>query len=160
MNRLSGLDPNYVPSGPLPRREPGEDFAREPQPHVNRHLPSQLPSHLPPTLTSEQLAHLDVLTRESIDERLRILEGVSGAVYRCIDDLMRLRSALPPLDGPVAGSASSASHTGAESSATKEPAASTNGNSTTNGESATNGKEKQRATVEELPESEPANAFQ
>ncbi|KAF8813641.1 hypothetical protein BYT27DRAFT_7239051 [Phlegmacium glaucopus] len=51
---------------------------------------------LPPNLTDEQLANLDRLTRESIDERLRVLEGVSGAVYRCIDDLMRLRSAIPP----------------------------------------------------------------
>ena len=51
---------------------------------------------LPPDLTAEQLANLDRLTRDSIDERLRILEGVSGAVYRCIDDLMRLRSAIPP----------------------------------------------------------------
>ena len=51
---------------------------------------------LPPNLTDEQLAYLDRLTRESIDERLRILEGVSGAIYRCIDDLMRLRSAIPP----------------------------------------------------------------
>ncbi|PPQ89513.1 hypothetical protein CVT25_012185 [Psilocybe cyanescens] len=57
---------------------------------------------LPPTLTDEQLAALDVITRESIDERLRILEGVSGSVYRCIDDLMRLRSALPPVNGPAA----------------------------------------------------------
>ncbi|KAF9484482.1 hypothetical protein BDN70DRAFT_872509 [Pholiota conissans] len=59
---------------------------------------SNATSRLPPTLTEEQLAGLDVLTRESIDERLRILEGVSGAVYRCIDDLMKLRSALPPLN--------------------------------------------------------------
>ena len=56
---------------------------------------SALPQ-LSPSLTDEQLANLDRLTRESIDERLRILEGVSGAVYRCIDDLMRLRSAIPP----------------------------------------------------------------
>ncbi|KDR75391.1 hypothetical protein GALMADRAFT_227041 [Galerina marginata CBS 339.88] len=55
-------------------------------------------SQLPPTLTDQQLQTLDRLTRESIDERLRILEGVSGAAYRCIDDLMRLRSALPPLN--------------------------------------------------------------
>lgn len=46
-------------------------------------------------MTDEQLAALDALTRESIDERLRILEGVSSSVYRCIDDLMRMRSALP-----------------------------------------------------------------
>ncbi|KAG6819679.1 hypothetical protein H0H93_009712 [Arthromyces matolae] len=52
-------------------------------------------STLPPTLSAERLALMDRLTRESIDERLRVLEGVSGAVYRCIDDLMRMRSALP-----------------------------------------------------------------
>jgi len=57
---------------------------------------SQIPiSHLPPRLTDEQLATMDRVTREAIDERLRVLEGVSGAVYRCIDDLMRMRSALP-----------------------------------------------------------------
>ncbi|KAF7321441.1 RING-type domain-containing protein [Mycena kentingensis (nom. inval.)] len=50
---------------------------------------------LPPTLTEEQLATMDSLTREAIDERLRVLEGVSGAVHRCIDDLMRMRSVLP-----------------------------------------------------------------
>ena len=68
--------------------------ASPPQPQQQRS--SVLPQLLPPNLTDEQLANLDRLTRESIDERLRILEGVSGAVYRCIDDLMRLRSAIPP----------------------------------------------------------------
>ncbi len=53
-------------------------------------------AQLPPTLTAEQLATMDRVTREAIDERLRVLEGVSGAVYRCIDELMRVRSALPP----------------------------------------------------------------
>ncbi|KAG6891754.1 hypothetical protein C0992_006175 [Termitomyces sp. T32_za158] len=50
---------------------------------------------LPPTLTEEQLTVMDRLTREAIDERLRVLEGVSSAVYHCIDELMRMRSALP-----------------------------------------------------------------
>ncbi|KAG7446450.1 uncharacterized protein BT62DRAFT_986934 [Guyanagaster necrorhizus] len=53
-------------------------------------------SQLPPTLTEDQLAVLDRVTREAIDERIRVLEGVSGALYRCIDELMRVRSALPP----------------------------------------------------------------
>jgi len=39
---------------------------------------------------------MDTVTREAIDERLRVLEGVSGAVFRCIEDLMRIRSSLPP----------------------------------------------------------------
>ncbi|OCH90258.1 hypothetical protein OBBRIDRAFT_755279 [Obba rivulosa] len=54
---------------------------------------------LPTTLTDVQLAHLDQLTREAIDERLRVLEGVSGAVYRCIEELTRVRSVLPPAAG-------------------------------------------------------------
>ncbi|KAI1784254.1 hypothetical protein LXA43DRAFT_227670 [Ganoderma leucocontextum] len=54
---------------------------------------------LPPTLTEEQLARLDRLTREAIDERLRVLEGVSGAVYRCVEELTRVRSVLPPQAG-------------------------------------------------------------
>jgi E3 ubiquitin-protein ligase synoviolin len=40
---------------------------------------------------------MDQTTREAIDERLKVLEGVSTAVYRCIDDLMKMRSALPPV---------------------------------------------------------------
>ncbi|KAG5636360.1 hypothetical protein H0H81_008308 [Sphagnurus paluster] len=65
--------------------------------HQTQHQPvSQDPvSLLPPTLTEDQLVVMDRLTREAIDERLRVLEGVSSAVYRCIDDLMRMRSALP-----------------------------------------------------------------
>ncbi len=58
-------------------------------------IPSQLPS-----LTEDQLARLDTLTRESIDERLRILESVSTNLNNCIDELLRLRSALPLLDPP------------------------------------------------------------
>ncbi|EMD37767.1 hypothetical protein CERSUDRAFT_114430 [Gelatoporia subvermispora B] len=56
---------------------------------------------LPTTLTDAQLAQLDRLTREAIDERLRVLEGVSGAVYRCIEELTRVRSVLPPGAGTV-----------------------------------------------------------
>ena len=57
-------------------------------------------SQLPPTLTEEQLGRLDRLTREAIDERLRVLEGVSGAVYRCVEELTRMRSVLPPAGRP------------------------------------------------------------
>ena len=58
---------------------------------------------LPATLTEEQLARLDTLTREAIDERLRVLEGVSGAVYRCVEELTRVRSVLPPRSRGDAG---------------------------------------------------------
>lgn len=51
---------------------------------------------LPQTLTQEQLDRLDVTTREAIDERLRVLENVQGAVWRCVEELVRVRSTLPP----------------------------------------------------------------
>lgn len=53
---------------------------------------------LPPTLTDEQLEVLDRLTREAIDERLRILEDVQMTTTRCITELLRCRSALPRPD--------------------------------------------------------------
>lgn len=59
-------------------------------------------AELPATLTDEQLARLDHVTREGIDERLRVLEGVSGAVHRCIEELTRVRSVLPTPAPPPA----------------------------------------------------------
>lgn len=46
-------------------------------------------------MSDEELARMDRLTREAIDERLRVLESVSQTVYGCVDELMRLRSSLP-----------------------------------------------------------------
>lgn len=46
--------------------------------------------------TDAQLALLDRNTREAIDERIRILRGVSDTITRCMEDLVRVRSALPP----------------------------------------------------------------
>jgi E3 ubiquitin-protein ligase synoviolin len=45
--------------------------------------------------TDAQLALLDQITREAIDERIRILEGVSHTITACVEDLIRVRSALP-----------------------------------------------------------------
>ena len=81
---------------PAPRRVHDFSLQSSASPLPAQQQRSSVLPQLPPSLTDEQLASLDRLTRESIDERLRILEGVSGAVYRCIDDLMRLRSAIPP----------------------------------------------------------------
>jgi len=64
-------------------------------------LPARPLATLPPTLTDAQLAHLDVLTREAIDERLRVLEGISSTMYRCVEELTRLRSVLPASTGPA-----------------------------------------------------------
>ena len=52
-------------------------------------------SQLPQQITDAQLALLDNLTREAIDERLRILESVSGIVDQCVENLLKVRSALP-----------------------------------------------------------------
>lgn len=35
------------------------------------------------------------MTREAIDERLRALENVQGTVWRCVEELVRVRSVLP-----------------------------------------------------------------
>ncbi|KAG9120414.1 E3 ubiquitin-protein ligase hrd1, partial [Ceratobasidium sp. 392] len=50
---------------------------------------------LPPNLSESQLSSLDRVTREAIDERLRVLEGVQATVWRCVEELTRLRSVLP-----------------------------------------------------------------
>ncbi|KAK0225722.1 synoviolin 1 isoform b [Armillaria fumosa] len=91
---LIPLDYIHSESGSVPTaRSP-----LNPQDRNTSRSSSEIPiSQLPPTLTDDQLTVLDRVTREAIDERIRILEGVSGAVYRCIDELIRVRSALPPL---------------------------------------------------------------
>lgn len=73
---------------------------------------------LPPNLTDEQLMLMDQITREAIDERLRILEGVSVAVNHCVDDLTRVRSALPVSSNTPSTVAQS--HDASPSSATEE----------------------------------------
>ncbi|TFK54025.1 hypothetical protein OE88DRAFT_1695115 [Heliocybe sulcata] len=82
---------------PPPRRPPqgqGQGQAGRPNLQVRRQR-SPL-SRLPETLTEEQLARLDRVTREAIDERIRVLEGVGGTVGRCVEELLRVRSVLPP----------------------------------------------------------------
>lgn len=65
-----------------------------------RPLPRRVPEstrmmELPTRMTDDDLSRMDRLTREAIDERLRVLENVSQTVYQCADELLRLRSALP-----------------------------------------------------------------
>jgi len=95
-----------APTSRSPQSQPQPGGPR-PATSQTQHLPSRgmrpgVPTaartpldRLPATLTDEQLARLDRLTREAIEERLRVLEGVSGAVYRCIEELTRVRSVLP-----------------------------------------------------------------
>ncbi|KIY66196.1 hypothetical protein CYLTODRAFT_491662 [Cylindrobasidium torrendii FP15055 ss-10] len=88
--------------GGLGESEKGKEKERE-----STHLPEFIPlgggpsvmqrplSALPRTATPEQLARIDTLTREAIDERIRVLENVDSAVWRCVDELMKVRSVLP-----------------------------------------------------------------
>ncbi|KAG1745343.1 uncharacterized protein EDB91DRAFT_1269589 [Suillus paluster] len=76
---------------------------------------------LPPNLTDEQLMLMDQITREAIDERLRILEGVSVAVSRCVEDLTRVRSALPDSSNTPSISTVTQSHDNPPSPGTAEP---------------------------------------
>lgn len=92
-----GVDPSHTYLWqPLP---PSLNGSEVPTPNLSASVPVdavQTPLHgLPPNLTDEQLLLMDRITREAIDERLRILEGVSVAVSRCMEDLTRVRSALP-----------------------------------------------------------------
>ncbi|EIW82888.1 hypothetical protein CONPUDRAFT_101339 [Coniophora puteana RWD-64-598 SS2] len=65
---------------------------------------SQVPlTQLPSVISDAQLATMDRVTREAVDERLRVLENISITVNRCMDDLMRLRSAMPPPLSPDLG---------------------------------------------------------
>jgi E3 ubiquitin-protein ligase synoviolin len=94
---LQGVDPSHTYLWqPL---SPSLNGAEVPTPNLSASVPVdavQTPLHeLPPNLTDEQLMLMDRITREAIDERLRILEGVSVAVSRCMEDLTRVRSALP-----------------------------------------------------------------
>lgn len=93
---LQGVDPAQTHLWqPLPQSLNGDVIA----PNLSASVPVgavQTPLRgLPPNLTDEQLMLMDQITREAIDERLRILEGVSVAVSRCVEDLTRVRSALP-----------------------------------------------------------------
>ena len=103
------------------------NFDHSPQNQTSATRSSRQPlSQLPPTLTEAQLALMDRVTREAIDERLRVLEGVSGAVYRCIEDLMRVRSSLPTqASGPTPASASTSTTPGTAAPALEDNVMST-----------------------------------
>ncbi|KAH9913456.1 uncharacterized protein BXZ73DRAFT_92953 [Epithele typhae] len=114
---LPALIPLYDPSLVLPPRP------APPYPYTQRAADASRRrplAELPAALTDAQLARLDALTREAIDERLRVLEGVSGAVYRCVEELTRVRSVLPATQGTAAvttaPAASSSAVAAAESS--------------------------------------------
>lgn len=120
--RMQGPNQQPIPSAQTHRgsshaQSSARTPAQEPQPRYRPGASRAPLSQLPPTLTDEQLSRLDRLTRDAIDERLRVLEGVSGAVYRCIEELTRIRSVLPPRDQAIVTPLA----TSAEGSSTSNP---------------------------------------
>ncbi|KAL4074300.1 hypothetical protein V8B97DRAFT_1930850 [Scleroderma yunnanense] len=87
---LIPLDPVHVPVTPAASRA-HVDFT----PRLRS--PTLTASHTSAEaiVSDAQLMLMHHLTREAIDERLRILENVSTTINRCVVDLMRVRSALP-----------------------------------------------------------------
>lgn len=86
--------PNLYPSSLAvsPAQAPGTGLpSANPQPS-STHTHDRNSNHV----TDAQLALLDRNTREAIDERIRILQGVSDTITHCLEDLVRVRSALPP----------------------------------------------------------------
>ncbi|KAG2140445.1 hypothetical protein BD769DRAFT_1650916 [Suillus cothurnatus] len=91
---LQGVDPSHTHLWQSPPSSSNGGIVPTPNPSASVSV-GAVQSGLPPNLTDEQLMLMDRITREAIDERLRILEGVSVAVSRCVEDLTRVRSALP-----------------------------------------------------------------
>ena len=91
--------PNAYPSAYNPQQRPRPRVGADSHPLVSELLRNSgnLPDlrSLPQTLTEEQLNRLDAVTREAIDERLRALEHVQGTLWRCVEELVRVRSVLP-----------------------------------------------------------------
>ncbi|OSC97071.1 hypothetical protein PYCCODRAFT_1399393 [Trametes coccinea BRFM310] len=109
LTRVPGPNPYYAPYNHIYRNQPARPGTTQRPSAAGQPNQTQLPrsaragpggsrtplAQLPPSLTEEQLGRLDRLTREAIDERIRVLEGVSGAIYRCMEELYRVRSVLP-----------------------------------------------------------------
>ena len=71
------------------------------EPGSRRSTLDELLEQLPTTLNEEEMRNWDRVTREAIDERLRVLSRVDEVVNRLVDELTRLRSTIPNPDGAV-----------------------------------------------------------
>lgn len=103
INPLRSQNTRHQPPNPLQTQTSSFPFASSvPQGSSSSSDPSQqqqgssLWSQLPHILTEDQLLRMDVLTREAIDERLRVLGRVDEVLNMCIEELTRVKSVLPP----------------------------------------------------------------
>lgn len=85
-----------------------------------RNTLDELLEQLPSTLNEEETRNWDRVTREAIDERLRVLSRVDEVVNRLVDELTKLRSTIPNPDVTVSDVRSTANTLGEGSSRTQE----------------------------------------
>ena len=71
------------------------------EPSSRRNTLDELLEQLPSTLNEEEIGNWDRVTREAIDDRLRVLSRVDEVVNRLVDELTRLRSTIPSSSGAV-----------------------------------------------------------
>jgi len=71
------------------------------EPNPRRITLDELLEQLPSTMNEEEIRNWDRVTREAIDERLRVLGRVDEIVNRLVDELTRLRSTIPSPEGTV-----------------------------------------------------------
>jgi len=84
-----------------------------------RNTLDELLEQLPSTLNEEETRNWDRVTREVIDERLRVLSRVDEIVNRLVDELTKLRSTIPHLDNTVSEVRSAVDNVGEGSSRTQ-----------------------------------------
>ena len=84
-----------------------------------RNTLEELLEQLPSTLNHEEMRNWDRVTREAIDERLRVLGRVDEIVNRLVDELTRLRSTIPNSDDTVTDVRSTVGSVGEGSSRTQ-----------------------------------------
>ena len=89
------LSPYYYPSVqsyPTPPTLPSRLGA---EPNSRRNTLDELLEQLPSILNEEEIRNWDRVTREAIDERLRVLSRVDEILNRLVDELTRLKSTIP-----------------------------------------------------------------
>jgi len=89
------------------------------EPSSRRSTLDELLEQLPGTLNEEETRDWDRVTREAIDERLRVLSRVDEVVNRLVDELTRLRSTIPNPGGAVSDVRSAVDSVGEGSSRTQ-----------------------------------------
>lgn len=95
------LSPFYYPPTQNYPTPPAFASRSSAEPNSRRSTLDELLEQLPSTMNEEEIRNWDRVTREAIDERLRVLGRVDEIVNRLVDELTRLRSTIPSPEGAV-----------------------------------------------------------